>query len=114
MRIWLDDIRPAPEGWVWVKDATEFWRTMAQNKAHTIEAISFDNDLGETSYQEGWEIIKDLIGIFADMAPHIPKMALTCHSANVAARKLIEGYIGDYDKLMAAYRSVNVYTRWSE
>jgi hypothetical protein len=43
MKLWHDDIRPAPEGWVWA-------RTNEQAQEHlltgTVEEISLDHDLG--------------------------------------------------------------------
>ena len=44
MKIWLDDVRPAPEGWLWARDEEEFWGLFAHGEP---EAISLDNDLGE-------------------------------------------------------------------
>ena len=94
MKLWLDDIREAPEGWIWVKTPAEFWRALGHVKLSEVEAISFDNDLGENQ-SEGWEIAKDLLELFISqpMLRYAPVM--DCHSANVAARPRIEGYIND-------------------
>lgn len=46
MKIWLDDERPAPKGWMWLKtskDVLFFLRTYPK----LVEEISFDHDLGE-------------------------------------------------------------------
>jgi len=98
MKIWLDDIRPAPEGWIWAVDATRFWRCVAVAGMENVEAISFDNDLGEGKV-EGWEIAKDLLDMYIIQTnlKHVPKF--TCHSANVAARPRIEGYFNDIAKV---------------
>jgi len=99
MKLWLDDIRPAPEGWERVKDATEFWRAIAKTHCmKEVEAISFDNDLGENRV-EGWEIAKDLLDMYIVQTDlkHVP--ILTVHSANVPAAKRIKGYISDIEKV---------------
>lgn len=49
MKLWHDDIRPAPEGWVWARTnlaAMEHLRTGA------VEEISMDHDLGMHDYTE--------------------------------------------------------------
>jgi hypothetical protein len=42
--LWLDDLRPAPEGWVWVKTAKEVINQLA---CHEFEVVSLDHDLGD-------------------------------------------------------------------
>ena len=44
--LWLDDIRPAPEGWVHVKTADE---AKALLKQGSVRRASFDHDLGVCS-----------------------------------------------------------------
>ena len=49
MKIWIDDIRPAPAaGWVWVKSSTEAIGYLATCKGSgfNLDIISFDHDLG--------------------------------------------------------------------
>ena len=43
MRLWLDDVRPAPVGWVWVKTVDE---AIACLQTGGVEEASFDHDLG--------------------------------------------------------------------
>lgn len=43
MRLWLDDVRPAPSGWTHVKTVEEAW-TLIQSGV--IESASLDHDLG--------------------------------------------------------------------
>ncbi len=53
MKLWLDDERPAPEGWVWVKTVDEAENAFlgtddsVNPKLETITDISVDHDLGE-------------------------------------------------------------------
>lgn len=42
MKLWLDDIRPAPTGWTWVKTAEE---ALSLLKTGTVEEASLDHDL---------------------------------------------------------------------
>lgn len=46
MRLWLDDIRPAPKGWVWVKDARHFMSDLLL-MFEDITEVSLDHDLGD-------------------------------------------------------------------
>lgn len=44
MKLWLDDIRPAPEGWTWAKNANQAIMLL---QSAEVEAISLDHDLGD-------------------------------------------------------------------
>ena len=50
MKLWLDDERPAPEGWVWVKTAAEAIRALADQDCEFITHMSFDHDLADVHY----------------------------------------------------------------
>lgn len=41
MKLWLDDCRSAPPGWIWVRDEAEF-RTLVRDNVAEIEAVEFD------------------------------------------------------------------------
>lgn len=43
MRLWLDDIRPAPPGWEWARSAARAIKLLA---AGGVVEISLDHDLG--------------------------------------------------------------------
>lgn len=43
MKLWIDDVRPAPEGWEW---ATNFDEAVAAFKNGEVTHASFDHDLG--------------------------------------------------------------------
>ncbi len=49
MKVWLDDVRPAPEGWIPIQDYDDFvnfmW-TMGHDGVSQIEEMSLDHDLG--------------------------------------------------------------------
>lgn len=46
-RLWLDDIRPAPEGWVWVKNFEQAVNALA---AEPWDEASLDHDLADWHY----------------------------------------------------------------
>ena len=49
MKLWIDDVRPAPEGYVWSKnvfDAT-CWIVVQENRNEPFELIDIDHDAGE-------------------------------------------------------------------
>jgi hypothetical protein len=43
MKLWLDDIRPAPEGWTWVKRVED---AIYYADREPVEEMSLDHDLG--------------------------------------------------------------------
>lgn len=52
MKIWLDDIRPAPEGYVWCKSVNIAKRTI-ESAEEPIVLIDCDHDLGDYAYDGG-------------------------------------------------------------
>lgn len=52
MKIWLDDIRPAPEGYVWCKSVNIAKRTI-ESAEDPILLIDCDYDLGDYAYDGG-------------------------------------------------------------
>lgn len=46
MKLWIDDCRPAPDGYVWLKSTNEALRFIVAHY-NDIEEISFDHDAGE-------------------------------------------------------------------
>ena len=52
MKIWLDDIRPAPEGYVWCKSVNIAKRTI-ESAEEPILLIDCDHDLGDYAYDGG-------------------------------------------------------------
>ena len=50
MKLWIDDVRPAPEGYVWCKSVDTaigviIWYSYRENE--TIELIDIDHDAGD-------------------------------------------------------------------
>ena len=52
MKIWLDDIRPAPEGYIWCKSVNSAKR-MIESAGENISVLDLDHDLGDYAYDGG-------------------------------------------------------------
>lgn len=61
MKIWVDDVRPAPNGYVWCKSTYEALRVIRGNKSD-IEMIDLDHDAGEYVYDGG-----DFINVLTEL-----------------------------------------------
>lgn len=110
MRLWLDDCRPAPEGYIWVKTVDEaIYEIIRRNrefdycwqyyifgwcaretleeriKIWGIEEISCDNDLGENNL-EGYKLLDWLEATGRNYPIHI-------HTANSVARERMRAII---------------------
>lgn len=88
-KLWLDDVRPAPEGWDWhlsVESMIDDMRRLINHGA-CIEMISLDNDLGELKL-EGYKVLDWLESLMipVDFGIHI-------HSANSVARERMRAII---------------------
>lgn len=52
-RLWLDDLRPAPSGWLWVKTA---WEAIDALQRGGVAEVSLDHDLGEPAAGTGYDV----------------------------------------------------------
>lgn len=85
MKIYLDDERPAPEGWVlvrWPKEVIEYLKT------GEVTEISLDHDLGDDNVGTGYDVI---LWIEKEIAINgfVPQR-IKIHSANTSARMKME------------------------
>lgn len=89
MKVYLDDVRQAPEGWVLVKTPKEMIDLISKNK---VDIISLDHDLGDDkNIGTGYDVllyIEEALytnkeDIFLPFG--VPKILL--HTANPVARK---------------------------
>jgi hypothetical protein len=103
MKIFLDDQidepgmpnRKVPEGFIGVRNFVEFKRMLeeALARGEKIEALDFDNDLGEGE-MEGWEIAKWLTETYPEIFEGVSE--LRAHSENRGGgRERIERYFED-------------------
>lgn len=100
MKLWLDDIRPAPPGWVWAKSVAEAKHYLASGE---VEEASFDHDLGDAVVAaEGKKEPKPypedgstLVRWLAETGCW-PKKKPTVHSANPVGAAYMRGMIDRY------------------
>lgn len=61
MKLWVDDIRPAPEGYIWCKSVNETVNKIigTETEQKTIHVIDIDHDAGDYSC-DGGDYIKIL------------------------------------------------------
>ena len=100
MKIWLDDERPAPEGWIRTAYADVTIHLLAYND---VSEVSLDHDLGDHRIETGYDVVAWIereVFINPDYKP--PK--INVHSANPPARKRME----------AAARKINEISAGSE
>jgi|TARA_Y100000310_G_scaffold7793_1_gene8488 hypothetical protein len=81
MKLYLDDIRPAPDGWVRTRTAQE---TIAILKEGEVTEISLDHDLGEGDVGTGYDPLLWIEkAVHAGTLPIIPLIHI--HTANPVA-----------------------------
>lgn len=92
MKLWIDDLREAPEGYVWLKsvdEAKEFICWCACTK-QSIELLSIDHDAGDYVH-DGGDYIKLLDWLEEYLLCYFP---IHIHSQNVVGvenmRRIIE------------------------
>lgn len=87
-KVWLDDLRPAPNGWHHVKTAKEAIHLLS---IQNVTKISLDNDLGLDD-QEGYDVLLYLEEAgFTDPSFKMPEILI--HTANPVAREKMEAGI---------------------
>lgn len=88
MRIYIDDVRPCPDGWVLVRTFQELKDLFIKTVGEEIEEISFDHDLGDG--HTGYDMIRWLSGNRNRLSRYPKKTSV--HSMNPIGRKRIEDY----------------------
>lgn len=85
IRVWLDDIRDEPAGWIRTKTVKD---TIGLLESFNVVEISLDNDLGAFDSREGYEVldyIEEQLAINLVMPPKI----IRTHTGNpVALRRM--------------------------
>jgi len=90
--LYLDDIRPIPEGFDGVRSFEEFVSYITENGLP--DYISFDHDLGEG--KSGYDCAKWLVEYCLDHELDMPEFNV--HSQNPVGRENIEGLLGGFEK----------------
>lgn len=87
MKLWLDDIRPAPEGWRWVNTVEE---AIALISSGEVVEASLDHDLG-SGEQEGYALC-----LYMAENDLWPLEAVSVHSSNPPGAERMAGVIERY------------------
>ena len=91
MKLWLDDVREAPEGWVRQPSVPAAIHALL---GFDCDEVSLDNDLG-AGEPEGY-IVAEFIA-FAARHKLLPRMKLTAHTANLVAKDRMEAAFAEAD-----------------
>lgn len=94
MKIFLDDEREAPEGWIRVRSAVEAVELLATGD---VTVISLDHDLGEDARGTGYDVVLWIEEV-VDVRGFRPPVILI-HSANLSARLKMEAGIESIRRL---------------
>lgn len=94
MKIWLDDVRPAPAGYVLAKSVNEAKKIIEENeKTQVIELIDCDHDLGDYFF-DGGDGIK-LLDFLVERGTFYP---IKLHTMNPVGRDNMQRVIDRYWK----------------
>ena len=89
MRLYLDDERTAPEGWVQVRWPDEAIKLLQTGE---VTHLSLDHDLGDDERGTGYDVLL-WIEQEAALNGFVPPAIMEVHSANPAGRKRMEAAI---------------------
>lgn len=93
MKLWLDDVRPAPDGWLWSSTAqSAIWYL----QSHIITEASLDYDIIWSSADEtDWENTQTGFGVVSWMERNNvwPVDGVKVHSANKAGAARMQAII---------------------
>ena len=88
MKVFLDDIRKPPPGWVQVKWPTEVIEIL---KSGQITELSLDHDLGNDKRGTGYDVLLWIEEQVITQGFNPPKIRI--HTANVSARQKMEAAV---------------------
>jgi hypothetical protein len=97
MKVFLDDERPPPPGWIGVRWPEE---AIAYLQTNTVEELSLDHDLGDDTRGTDYDVIlwiEESVAIRGFRPPRI-----IVHSANPSARVKMELAIQSIERLTKA------------
>lgn len=84
MKVWLDDVRPAPTGWIWARWPYEVIEHILTGD---VTHVSLDHDLGDDSRGTGYDVI---LHIEEAASRGIKPPVVFLHTANPVARKRMQ------------------------
>ncbi|WP_336784125.1 cyclic-phosphate processing receiver domain-containing protein [Paenibacillus illinoisensis] len=83
INIWLDDVRPAPDGWLWAKTASECYEMLSRHVGE-VNILSLDHDLGDFNAPTGYDLVK-AICYELETTDLLPR-SIYLHSSNPVGR----------------------------
>lgn len=103
MKIFLDDTRPAPEGWTLMRWPHE---VIAALQSEQVTEISLDHDLGDDQTGTGYDVLVWLENIVA--RHHFVLPVIHIHTANSAARPRMLAAVAQIEKLSRLHPPMRV------
>ncbi|MGE0709428.1 MAG: cyclic-phosphate processing receiver domain-containing protein [Planctomycetota bacterium] len=99
-KLWLDDLRPAPAGWVWVKSA---WDAIDALRAGGVVEISLDHDLAGPEDGTGYDVVEWIAAeaFHGRLAP----LRWATHTANPLGAERMELQLERAERSWARHRS---------
>lgn len=94
MKLYLDDLRPIPQGHIGLRSYTEFVTYIIKNGLPDF--ISFDHDLG--LQESGFDCAKWLVNYCLDNNLQLP--AFNVHSQNPVGKQNIYSLLQNFKKIM--------------
>ncbi len=86
MRLWVDDERVPPDGWIWAKTSAAALKLLGG--VEPIEAMSLDHDLG------GEDTTRPIVLYLAEFGGWPTQVFV--HTANPVGRQWLEGMVARY------------------
>jgi hypothetical protein len=99
VKVFLDDRRPAPEGWILVRWPEE---AIALLERGGVEELSLDHDLGDDGHGTGYDVLTWIEEAVATRGFAPPRLHV--HSANASARLRMEAAVRSIASLAAGRR----------
>ena len=105
MRLWVDDFRPAPKGWVWARTVTEAIRKIVESPL-ILSEVSLDHDIMDSN--ETFEPVAYFIKYYC--CDECISPIINIHTANpVAAAKMVSILAGYSSGLITEKDYVQMY-----
>lgn len=95
MKLWVDDERPAPEGWTWVKTVDEATQALTDNE---VTDLSLDYALAN------WEDGAMVLAWLGSHPDRYPSETVVPHSGSASGYDLLERVIADTEKKVREHR----------
>ncbi len=101
MKLYLDDERPTPAGWIGVKWPDE---AIAYLETGSVTDLSLDHDLGDDERGTGNDVVLWLEEAVALRGFRPPRISV--HSANASARLKMEAGIAQIERMLQLNRKL--------